>query len=256
MARQARKLSSTLTYHVIVRGADRQLLFEETKDYLKFLDFLQFYKEKYEFEIFAYCLMSNHVHLLLRHPETVTLESIFRSLNSSYASWFNQKYQRTGFLFGGRYYSEPVESDQYLLTVLKYIHFNPTKANLESRPGESYHWTSYYDYEFETENLTDISPIMKILEDKQSFFELHDKTPDEKCLEIPITKNRISDDTVKELIQVECSCNCICDFQELPISLRNKYIILLKEKGATVKQINRLTGTPRGVIERIISKRH
>ena len=100
MARQARKLSSTLTYHVIVRGADRQLLFEETKDYLKFLDFLQLYKEKYEFEIFAYCLMSNHVHLLLRHPETVTLERIFRSLNSSYASWFNQKYQRTGFLFG------------------------------------------------------------------------------------------------------------------------------------------------------------
>ena len=134
MARQARKLSSTLTYHVIVRGADRQLLFEETKDYLKFLDFLQLYKEKYEFEIFAYCLMSNHVHLLLRHPETVTLERIFRSLNSSYASWFNQKYQRTGFLFGGRYYSEPVESDQYLLTVLKYIHFNPTKAYLESKP--------------------------------------------------------------------------------------------------------------------------
>ena len=256
MARQARKLSSTLTYHVIVRGADRQLLFEETKDYLKFLDFLQLYKEKYEFEIFAYCLMSNHVHLLLRHPETVTLESIFRSLNSSYASWFNHKYQRTGFLFGGRYYSEPVESDQYLLTVLKYIHFNPTKAYLESKPGESYHWTSYYDYEFETANLTDISPVMKILENKQAFWELHSKTPDEECLEIPISKNRITDDIIKELIQVECSCNCVSDFQELPLSLRNKHIIFLKEKGATVKQINRLTGTPRGVIERIISKRH
>ena len=97
---------------------------------------------------------------------------------------------------------------------------------------------------------------MKILENKQAFWELHSKTPDEECLEIPISKNRITDDTIKELIQVECSCNCVSDFQELPLSLRNKHIIFLKEKGATVKQINRLTGTPRGVIERIISKRH
>lgn len=66
------KKASTQTYHVVIKGADRQLLFEETKDYKKYLDILEYYKEKLHFEIYAYCLMSNHVHLLIHHPEQIT----------------------------------------------------------------------------------------------------------------------------------------------------------------------------------------
>ena len=98
MPRHSRKKSSTQTYHVVIKGADRQLLFEETKDYIKYLDILEYYKEKFSFNIYAYCLMSNHVHLLIHHPDTVSLESIFRHINTTYATWFNLKYKRTGFV--------------------------------------------------------------------------------------------------------------------------------------------------------------
>ena len=155
MARHARKKSSTQTYHVVIKGADRQLLFEESKDYIKYLDILEFYKDQLKFEIYAYCLMSNHVHLLLRHPNTVSLESIFRHINTTYACWFNAKYDRTGFVQDGRSYSEPVESDNALLTIVRYIHYNPSKAGLENFPGSGYQWSSFNDYTRKTAGLTD-----------------------------------------------------------------------------------------------------
>ena len=130
MARHSRKKSSTQIYHVVIKGADRQLLFEETKDYRKYLDILEYYKEEFHFKIYAYCLMSNHVHLLIHHPDTASLESIFRHINTTYATWFNLKYNRTGFVQDGRYFSEPVEDSRYLLTVVRYIHYNPAKAGL------------------------------------------------------------------------------------------------------------------------------
>ena len=118
MPRNARQKSITRTYHVVIKGADRQLLFEEKRDYEKYLDFINYYKQECQFELLAYCLMSNHVHLLIRHSPEYSLETIFRRLNTSYAIWFNMKYDRTGFVQNGRYFSEPVDSERYLLTFI------------------------------------------------------------------------------------------------------------------------------------------
>ena len=195
MTRHARKKSSTQTYHVVIKRTDRQLLFEESKDYLKYLDILEYFKDQFKFEIYAYCLMSNHVHLLLHHPGTVSLESIFRHINTTYACWFNAKYDRTGFVQDCHYFSEPVDSDNALLTVLRYIHYNPAKAGLEKSPGSGYQWSSYNDYTGRTGGLTDTAFVLRLL------------------------------DT----------------------------IVLLHKRGISIRQLNRLTGTPRGVIDRIIS---
>ena len=89
MPRNSRRKSGTLTYHVVIKGADRQLLFEEAKDYEKYLEIIDYYKQECQFELFAYCLMSNHVHLLIRHSPEFPLETIFRRINTAYAVWFN-----------------------------------------------------------------------------------------------------------------------------------------------------------------------
>lgn len=102
MPRQKRRKSSLQMYHVIIRGADHQLFFQEPKDYKKYLDLLDYFKSECQFKIYAYCLMSNHVHLLIHSPLT-PLETIFRRLNTSYAGWYNLKYQRTGYLQNSRY---------------------------------------------------------------------------------------------------------------------------------------------------------
>lgn len=254
MPRHTRQLSSTQTYHIVIKGADRQLLFESSKDYLKYLDILAYYKQKCHFELFAYCLMSNHVHLLLRHSPEYSLENIFRRINTSYSIWFNMKYDRTGFLQNGRYHSEPVEDERYLLTVVKYIHFNPAKAGLEHMPGESYPWSSYFDYINEFSKLSDTSLILSIVGGKMQFQILHSNPSENVCLDVEQLRKRIPDDVAKEIIFNISNCSCCTEFQKLPLIDRDKNIRLIHEKGVSIRQINRLTGTPRGIIEKICKK--
>lgn len=256
MPRHSRKKSSIRTYHIVIKGADRQLLFEETKDYKKYLEILEQFKEECNFQIFAYCLMDNHVHLLIHHSPEYSLETIFRKINTTYAIWFNMKYKRTGFVQNGRYYSEPVEDVRYLLTVLKYIHFNPMKAGLEPSPGMGYPWSSFYDYGTRKCTLTDTSPIYKIIGDYNDFEELHMLMPDQECLEINQFRKRLPDDVAKDIIFEQCGCKSVTDFQKLPLKERNKNILLLRNEGLSIRQLNRLTGIPKGVIERLIRKKN
>ncbi|MGN0401722.1 MAG: transposase [Acetatifactor sp.] len=256
MPRHSRKKSSTQIYHVVIKGADRQLLFEETKDYQKYLDILEYYKEKLFFEIYAYCLMSNHVHLLIHHPDTTSLETIFRHINTAYASWFNLKYNRTGFVQDGRYFSEPVETSRYLLAVVKYIHYNPTKAGLEKSPGMGYPWSSYQDYQRESFGLTDTDFVLKLLGTQEHFIAMHSIVPGDDCLDVHKARKRIPDDVAKDIIRQNCACSSATDFQKLSLLNRNSSILLLHQKGLSVRQLNRLTGTPRGVIERLIAKKN
>lgn len=254
MSRNLRQKSNIHIYHVVIKGADRQLLFEEKKDYIKYLHILEYYKQECHFELFAYCLMSNHVHLLLRHSSECSLETIFRKINTTYAVWFNMKYDRTGFVQNGRYFSEPVETERYLLTVLKYIHFNPTKAGLEPAPGASYPWSSFYEYQNHTTKLTDIAPIFEIIGNVDNFHKLHATVSNDTCLEIDRFRKRIPDDVAKDIIFEVSHCNTATDFQKLSLIQRDKSIKIIHEKGLSIRQINRLTGTPRGVVERILKK--
>lgn len=254
MPRHARKKSSTQIYHVVIKGADRQLLFEESNDYSKYLEILEYYKQQLSFELYAYCLMSNHIHLLIRHPETITLESIFRHINTTYATWFNLKYNRTGFVQDGRYFSEPVETDRYLLTVVRYIHYNPTKAGLEQKPGAGYRWSSFNDYAKNRSGLTDTQLIFEKMGSKEQFQIFHSIFPKDDCFDIHKYRKRLPDDVAKDIVSQTCNCNSVVDFQKLSLVERNQSIILLHKKGISVRQLNRLTGTPRGVIERIIAK--
>ena len=131
MARQARKLSRTNIYHVMLRGINRQTIFEDNEDMNYFLSEVKRCKDISDFRLYAFCLMSNHVHLLLE----TNLDMIFRRLGSRYAGWYNRKYGRVGHLFQDRYRSENVETEQYFMTVLRYILQNPMKAGMEKQPG-------------------------------------------------------------------------------------------------------------------------
>lgn len=254
MSRNSRQLSSTDTYHVVIRGADHQLLFEEKKDYQKYLEILQLYEAECQFELYAYCLMPNHIHLLIHSPVT-SLGSVFRHVSTTYSSWFNAKYNRTGYLQEGRYFSEPVETEKYLFTVLRYIHQNPIKAGLETVPGETYPWNSFCDYISGINDIVNIEYILQLLGGLESFRSLHQIIVEEECLDINTLRKRLPDDVARDIIRTECNCETVSDFQKLTLLERNGNIILLRKKGLSIRQINRLTGTPKGVIEKIISKK-
>lgn len=256
MPRKKRQKSSTNMYHVVIKGADRQLLFEERKDYQKYLNLLEYYKEECNFEIFAYCLMSNHVHLLIRHSEQFPLETVFRKINTAYAIWYNMKYDRTGFVQNGRFYSEPVETMESLVNIMRYIHFNPTKAGLEESPGISYPWSSFHDYKSKNDKIIDRNLAIEIIGNEKTFFDMHEKNADDETtyLDVNSIRKRLPDDVARDIIFDVSNCSTSTEFQNLALLSRNKYILEIHKKGVSIRQLNRLTGIPRGVIERTLKK--
>ncbi len=249
MPRKPRIKSKNNIYHVVIKGIDQQLIFEERNDYIKYLEILEFYKYECHFKLFAYCLMSNHTHILMQVTD-IPLETIFRKINTNYAVWFNMKYQRTGHLQNGRYYSEPVEDIHHLFSAVKYIHCNPMKAGLETVPGESYPWSSIYEYKSCISKLVDLDLINYFF----SKSDLLDTSTFEKTnfLDIDNIKKRIPDDVAKEIIAKECNCKNVSDFLKFTILERNKYISKLHSLGLSVRQLNRLTGISKGIIQSII----
>src|SRR5690554_1287672 len=129
MPRRARQKSSTGVYHVMLRGINKQIIFHDQEDYKKYIQTIRDYKQLCEYEIYAYCLMNNHIHLLIKEGKE-DLGIIFRRIGSKYVYWYNLKYKRCGHLFQDRYRSEVVETEHYLLTVLRYIHQNLVKAGI------------------------------------------------------------------------------------------------------------------------------
>ncbi len=111
-------------------------MFEDDEDYIKYLDVLRECKEISGYKLYGYCLMGNHLHLLLKTGKE-DLEQIFKRIGARYVYWYNFKYGRSGHLFQDRYKSEPVETDSYIVTVLRYIHQNPVKAGICSDPEDT-----------------------------------------------------------------------------------------------------------------------
>ena len=129
MPRQARKKSNSGVYHIMLRGINRQLIFEDDEDMQRFIETLKRYKDECGYSLYAFCLMGNHIHLLLKEGEE-PISTILKRIAGSYVYWYNWKYGRSGHLFQDRFKSEPVEDDAYFLTVLRYIHQNPVKARI------------------------------------------------------------------------------------------------------------------------------
>ncbi len=138
--RGSRERSESGIYHVILRGINRQDILYDEDDNQHFLETVDQMKSEDQFAVLGYCLMMNHVHLLIQE-HTDTISRIMSRIGTSYAWWYNRKYGRSGYVFQGRYGSECVENDEYLLTVIRYIHNNPVKAGLVQNP-EDYRWSS------------------------------------------------------------------------------------------------------------------
>jgi REP element-mobilizing transposase RayT len=131
-------------YHAIMRGNQRQKIFKETADHEKYRQILTIYRNRYRFSLYAYVLMSNHVHLLLETGET-PLSKILQGVNQSYTMYFNRTYKTVGHLFQGRYKAILCDRETYLLGLLKYIHENPVRARI-AETVDAYPWSSHPAY--------------------------------------------------------------------------------------------------------------
>lgn len=144
MARPLRIAYENAWYHVMNRGRQRQKIYRCEEDYRHFLDILQETVKIFDLRIAAFCLMSNHYHLLLMTPRA-NLSRCMRHINSLYTQYYNRKYGKEGQLFRGRFKSILVAADSYLLEVMRYIHRNPVRAAIVENVA-AYQWSSHAGY--------------------------------------------------------------------------------------------------------------
>jgi putative transposase len=142
MARHPRLIFPGVALHVIQCGNNRSACFREDGDYLTYLAHLRHLSGKYQCEVHAYCLMTNHVHLLVTPANAEDCALLMRDLGRSYVPYFNRRHARTGTLWEGRFRSCLAESARYVLACYRYIELNPVRAAMSSDPA-AYPWSSH-----------------------------------------------------------------------------------------------------------------
>jgi putative transposase len=141
MPRPLRPIDEGLIYHVINRGNNRQAVFHDDADFAAFLKAVADLKQRKPFELYGYCLLNNHFHLLVR-PRGDSISRIMQSLLVSHTQRYHKHHRSGGHVWQGRFKSPVVQSDEHLLAVLRYIEANPLRAGLVKR-AEQYLWSSY-----------------------------------------------------------------------------------------------------------------
>ena len=232
----------------MARGVNRQPIFEGEDDYAKFIEVLRGCKDAGHFELFAYCLMENHFHLVLRPSDHEPLETVFRRIGGRYVVWFNRRYGRVGHLFQDRFKSEPVEDDAYFLSVVRYVVQNPVVAGICASPFD-YRHSSASEYLRCVGELTDIDLLFGMVGDMELESFLKEK-PDRCHIDID-SVCRPTDADMRQIMLDICGCASTADFQRLAKDERDRALAEMRNRGGSIRQVSRLTGVGTGIIRRL-----
>ena len=244
MPRGPRTLSDSGYYHVILQGAGKQVIFEDDEDRGAFLRLLCLSLERAGAKVLSYCLMSNHVHLLIDDPND-SLSSLMHWLTSTYARYFNERWDHVGHVFRSRFTSIPIESDDQLLRVVRYIHRNPVKARLSA--AADYRWSSYHEFTGEDE-LCHTHGLLDLLGGTDGFRALVEE--EDSAPYFPRLTKRVSDEDAADAARAALWPIRASDLKGLTPDARSQHVRSLRDAGLSVKQMVRLTGIGRYAIEK------
>lgn len=198
MPRRERIKSNSKIYHVMCRALNKQVLFDEEEDFLYYLNLLKKNSTVTNVKIYAYCLMTNHLHLIIKDNED-KLNIFMKSINVSYAKYYNKKYGRVGYVFNDRFHSEPIENIKYFLTCLRYIHQNPVKAMICEKTYD-YKFSSIHAYRNDKGNYLGLVDTKYIYSkfDKNEFLKWNEANNNDRCMDVMC--NKMSDEEVAKLL--------------------------------------------------------
>ena len=219
------------------------LIFEDDDDRLRFLRLAWSLIEEYDGDLLAYCLMDNHVHLLVR-LELSQLSLLMQRFCTSYARYFNRKHDRVGHLFQDRFFSEPVSSDEQLLATIRYIHRNPVKAGMSDTCD--YPWSSYSKY-LEGPRSSGAQWVLRVFGGIEDFVIFHAADANDCGA---VGESKLTDQDVVEKARAVLEGENIYQIKELPKAQRDSLVRKLKSAGFSTRQIERLTGISRCSIGR------
>lgn len=260
MARAPRTIAESGYYHVTARGNGKQAIFEDEEDRYSFLNLFRKVMKADGVGIIAWCLMDNHVHLIL-HDERFRLSHAMQVLLSQYARYFNRKAGHVGHVFQERYSASPIEDDAYLIAAIRYLHANPAKAGIGSIDG--YRWSSYEEYAVpgaSTFDIADTSLVLDMLGGPMGFTQLFRETLDSRGLRTfevkdselsPIERTK----RLAEPVLRKRNLTSPGEVKGLPRAMRDQVVRELHGAGISIRQIELLTGIGRGSIARAVKQR-
>lgn len=190
MARQPRFILPGQPQHVIQRGNNREPVFCQDADYQFYLEKLEQGCRKHACDLHAYVLMTNHVHLLITPRSGDGIGKLMQMLGRYYVQYFNYTYQRTGSLWEGRYRATVIDSEQYLLTCMRYIELNPVRAGMVEHPRD-YPWLSYH---YNAQGGPD-----PLVTPHELYLQLGASEPDRQAAYRALFRSRIGDDALNQI---------------------------------------------------------
>ena len=242
MARYRRRISAYGHYHIMIRGVNRENIFLDDFDRKRFIFTMKRFSGETNVAVIVYCVMSNHVHILVSAPDGPDV--FMKKLSSSYVYYFNHKYGRIGHLFQDRYKSEAVESDSYLLTAARYILQNPAKAGIAKI--DNYEWNSWKDVASLT-GFTKPEILYDITAGDCALLDYLKAENGDNCLDIE-KQVSVSDDEAVKIIREITGNDDPEQISEFPTKERNDYLARMKEEKISVSQIEKITGISRNII--------
>ena len=246
MPRNLRIFCHSKIYHIILKGIDNQDIFYDNQDRYVFLENIKKSQKNYTYNVLAYCLMNNHVHMVIQ-VENDLLSKAIQSLTIRYVYYFNKKYDREGPFVRNRFKSKIIENPNYFLKVCRYVHRNPEKANINKT--EKYKWSSYNDY-ISGKGITktkillhyfnnNINDFVKFTLQKESLEEISNEADFELI-------SRLTDDQLIKIIKERFN---LMSFEDVPKFIKG---YSKEEKENIIKNIDNIVGTNPRQMARVI----
>lgn len=250
MPHHARKLGESGFYHVVTKGNGSQVIFEETKDRIRYLRTLEDAVDANDVRIHAYCLMENHIHLLVQ-SECACLSPFMKQLNETYAMYFMKATERVGHVFQRPFWSEPISNDAYFLSALRYIHANPEPAGICK--AADYPWSSYWAHMGEP-SFVEVDFTRNLLGGKEQF-ERFSMSGGKYAIPFPHSKlhRHLAVDELAQIALALIGRATLNELRAMSPKLRKPHIAKMREAGFTENEIIRVTGLGRASVRHALS---
>lgn len=246
MPRAARTISPSGYYHVMLRRAGRQILFEDDADRATFLETVSSIFSEERIDLIAWCLMDNHIHLVVSDP-TGNLSHAMHRITLRYAMRVNRRTGHVGHVFQNRFLSKPLDNDAYLLEAVRYTHNNPAEAQICA--ARDYPWSSYAEYAFGRHGITSTEVVLEMVGGPEGFERFIAEKPGLESAAIA----RFAGDVDELIKRAEVLMGPdVAKIGELPKGERDERIRALGDAGFSIRQIERLTGIGRNTVARAL----
>ena len=245
MPRTGKLISESGYYHIIVRGNGKQILFENDSDRQFYLEYLHRLTSEAGIAILAWCLMDSHGHVIIDDPSD-RLSEVMRRVNGTYAQRYNNASEHVGHVFQGRYVRRPINSDAYLLELVRYVHNNPEKARI--CPADKYRWSSYREY-VGVPFISETAMVLEMLGGPKEFRQFCQERVDPAVW--LASELNPDTETLMMIAREALGGTNPMEVGSLNRVVRNQCLQKLRETGFSLRQIERLTGLGKSTIANV-----